>query len=548
MITFFLTLNVWSSIMNRFLFLFLSFSICFQLSAQPKKPVSLSKEAQKMEDQANEYFEKQNYILAQELYEKLDSISPRNNKYIYPLALCYINNDLSKKALPYIDQCLKKSSSFPVALFYFAGMTYHLNNRFDDAIRYYDRYRTFVKKSTDKNSKTVVDNMTRQIQMCNNGKELVKKRLSLEVFNISRSVNSKYPDYRPVVSLDEGEIIFTSNRPNTTGGLKNDEGIYFEDIYISYRNDTGWTKPVQMGNGINTAGHDAAVSLSPSGTKLIIYRFGKEKFMSAASGDLYLSELKDGKWSKAVRMGDNINSPGWEPSACFTQDENTLYFASNREGGIGGTDLYVAKKLADGTWALPKNLGNVINTDGDEDSPFIQPDGKTLYFSSSGHKSMGGYDVFVTHYDDDKKTWSSPENVGYPINTAHDDLYFSWSQDGKRVYFSSARPGGMGDKDLYYAVIHAEMAGTLIMKGIVQDSLSSEPLETKIKVTDKNNQMIGVYNSDKAGKYLITLTEGKDYKISIEVPGYKPYLYTTNLTELQELGELDKDIRLVKSK
>jgi tetratricopeptide (TPR) repeat protein len=547
MITFFLLIFP-AALMKRFyIILIFSFFLCAGLVAQVKKPVPLSKEASKIEEQANEYFENQNYTLAQSLYEKLDSISPKNPKYVYPLAICYVNDDLSKKAVPYIDLCLKKPTSYPAALNYFAGRTYHLNHKFDEAIKYYDRYRVFVKKSGDKNSKSVIDNVTRQIQMCNNGKELVKRRLSLEVFNISKSINSIYPDYRPVISLDEGQIIFTSNRPSTTGGLKSDAGVYYEDIYISHRNDTGWTKPVPMGNNINTIGHDAAVSLSGSGKKLIIYRYGKEKFMSSASGDLYISELKDGKWSKAVRLPDNINSSGWEPSACLNQEENILYFASNREGGVGGTDLYVVKKLPDGTWALPKNMGN-INTNGDEDSPVIMADGKTLYFSSNGHNSMGGYDIFVTRYDEDKKIWTAPENVGYPINTAHDDIYFSWSQDGKRVYFSSARSGGVGDKDLYYAVIRADMAGTLIMKGTVKDSLSSEPLETSIKVTDKSNHMIGVFNSDKTGKYLITLTEGKDYKISIEVPGYKPFFYTTNLTELQEMGELDKNILLIKNK
>jgi tetratricopeptide (TPR) repeat protein len=536
--------------MNRFFYILIPvlLFICLHSIAQPKKPVPMSKEATKMEDKANEYFEKEQYHLAQGLFEKLDSISPRNNKYIYPLALCYINNDQNKKALPYIEQCLKKYSSFPAALNYFAARTYHLNHKFDDAIKYYDRYRTFVKKSGDKNSKAVINNITREIQMCNNGKELVKRRLNIEVFNISKNINSIYPDYRPVVSLDEGEIIFTSNRPNTTGGLKNEDDVYFEDIYISYRNDTGWTSPVSIGSNINTAGHDAAVSISSSGTKLIVYRFGKEKLMSSASGDLYMSELVGGKWSKTVRMSENINSSGWEPSACMSKDETTMYFTSNRDGGYGGTDLYIVKKLPDGSWSLPKNLGPTINTDGDEDSPFIQSDGTTLYFSSSGHKSMGGYDIFVTHFNEDKKQWDTPENVGYPINTANDDLYFSWSEDGKRVYFSSIRDGGMGDKDLYYAVIHEEMASTLIMKGTVTDSLSSKPLETSIKVTDKNNQMIGMFNSDKSGKYLITLTEGKDYKVTIDVPGYKPYSYTTNLTELQELGELDKNILLVKRK
>jgi tetratricopeptide (TPR) repeat protein len=521
--------------------------LSFQSFAQPakKKPPVNIKEIQKLEAEAKKEFENQEYTLAQPLYEKLDSINPKTGKYTYPLAICYINNDLNRKALPYIELCLKRSSSMPAALNYYAGRTFHLCHRFDEAIRYYSRYRDFLKKSTDKNSKKIILNVNRLIEMCNNGKELMKRKLSIEVFNISKNINSKYPDYRPVVSLDEGEIIFTSNRPNTTGGQKNEAGIYNEDIYISYRSDSGWSKPAQMSGNINTNGNDAAVSISANGKKLIIYRYEKKNLMSKASGDLYISELIDGKWSKAVRLPNTINSPGWEPSACLSQDENTMYFTSDREGGIGGTDIYVVKKLSDGTWSLPQNLGPQINTAGDEDSPSIQPDGLTLYFSSSGLKSMGGYDIFVTKYDEDKKKWSQPENVGYPINTAHDDLYFSWSEDGKRVYFSSLRPEGMGEKDLYYAVIHEELAGTMIVKGLVTDSITSQPLETKIKVMGKGSkQIVGIFNSDKTGKYLITLDEGKDYNVLIEAEGYEPFTYATDLTELQEYGELNKSILL----
>jgi Tol biopolymer transport system component len=143
---------------------------------------------------------------------------------------------------------------------------------------------------------------------------------------------------------------------------------------------------------------------------------------------------------QAIKLPQNINTSGWEPSASFSSDEKMLFFTSDREGGKGGTDIYSIKKLPNGEWALPQNLGEAINTPYDEDSPYLHPDGKTLYFSSNGHNTMGGFDIFTSKWDEETQKWSVPENVGYPINTPHDDLHFSWSADGRRVYFSSIRP------------------------------------------------------------------------------------------------------------
>ncbi|MBX9851516.1 MAG: hypothetical protein K2X86_07125, partial [Cytophagaceae bacterium] len=169
------------------------------------------------------------------------------------------------------------------------------------------------------------------------------------------------------------------------------DGRYFEDIYIAYKKDSTWSAPELIGSGINTEGHDASISLSPDGQNLLIFRHYDQSLIGASSpGDLYLSRLKGNTWTQATKLSESINTKAWEPSACLSSDERILYFSSNREGGSGGTDLYMVRKLPNGEWALPMNLGNKINTPFDEDSPFIIADGKTLYFSSNGHRTMGG--------------------------------------------------------------------------------------------------------------------------------------------------------------
>lgn len=532
-----------------FLFIAIGKGIAQNTKLSPEEKEKIQKEINRIAPIAKKYFDNEKYLLALEQYELLYNLNPDNPDIIYPLAVCYINNDYNWKALPLLEKCNKKSASYPIALSYYLARAYHLSHRFEEAIKYYQKYSNQVKRANPKNVAEITGNLARQIQMCKNGIELLQLRKHIEVFSISSAVNSPYPEYGPVISADEKQIIFTSNRPNTTGGMRDEEtGYYYEDIYVSYKNDTGWSAPVQMGGGINTNGHDASISLSPSGNKLIIYRYGKEKAISKASGDLYICEWDGNAWKQAIPLPEGVNSKGWEASASMTEDENTIYFSSNREGGFGGTDIYRIKRLPNGEWALPYNLGSKINTPYDEGSPYISPDGNTLYFCSNGHKTMGGFDIFISRYDKEKNEWSIPENVGYPISTAHEDMYFSWSLDGRRVYFSSIRPEGKGDKDLYYAILHEENAETLILKGGIYDAATSEPVQASITVTDKNtDELVGIFSSNfMDGQYLIVLNEGKDYNITIQSENHEKVEERINLTELHDYNEIIKNIKLRK--
>ncbi|HXA02354.1 MAG TPA: hypothetical protein VNW99_10225 [Cytophagaceae bacterium] len=526
-------------------FLFVFFLFIIVVTPSISQPLT-KRQILDLDGEAQEYFQIGAYYKALPIYLRLDSATKNDPHYAYPIGVCYIQERNEAKALPFLEKCLATPAKYPHKLNFYLATAYHLSHRLDEAIKYYEIYKASLKKKIQGD---IIKEMDREIQMCNTGKELMAKPLQIEIINLGKTINTKYPEYGAVISANEDELIFTSNRPNTTGGrIDEEDGRFYEDIYISYKDKTGiWSTPVKMSSGINTSGHDASISLSSDGQKLILYRNeAKEGMIANSAGELFVSDLHGATWSRPVKFPPQINNGAYQPSACLTEDQRVLYFSSNREGGMGGTDLYSVKKLSNGQWALPQNMGKTLNTQYNEDSPYLHPDGKTLYFSSDGHKTMGGYDIFVSRFNDSTKAWSSPENVGYPISTAHDDIHFSWSADAKRVYFSSTRPEGQGDKDIYYGSIEKEAAQVLVVKGIVYDSLNSKPMEAAIKVTDlKTGELVGVYNSNSStGKYIIILPEGKNYSFSIEAANYGICSQNIDVSELHEFKEIDKNISL----
>ncbi|MCX6295379.1 MAG: hypothetical protein NTX97_04805, partial [Bacteroidetes bacterium] len=343
---------------------------------------------------------------------------------------------------------------------------------------------------------------------------------------------------------DESILIFTYTGPKSTGGLMDadfnpdPDGSYYEDVFVSQRVGEHWLTPESIGPNINTKNHDASIALSSDGQKLFIFHSTDKD-----GGDIYMSSLTGNVWGEAQALGPNINTKYWEGSCSLSSDEQTLYFASERPGGLGGKDIYISKKMPDGSWGKAENLGPSINTIYNDDSPFIHPDGVTLFFSSEGHNSIGGYDIMYSNLKDGK--WSEPTNIGYPINTTEDERFYVLTADGEHGYYSSDMKGGKGQQDLY--TVTPGFFGEKPILALVVGTIFANDNSVDATINVSNNdtgEKIGTYHSNSAsGKYLIALTPGNNYKVAIEVEGYEAQIQYVNVKSLETYVQIQKDFK-----
>lgn len=436
---------------------------------------------------------------------------------------CLVNTDQAYHALPYLEKAWKADPKLLDDLGYLYAQALHANYRFDEALV---RYR----EESTRHAVTSMEFKAVSVRMgqCKFGKEIMLKPVPVEIENLGPAVNTDYPEYAPVVNADESMLVFTSRRPGNLGGERKDmiQGSmnhdYYEDVFISHKEDGKWSQAQNMGRPINTDGQDAPVALTPDGQTLFIHR-------EENGGDIYVSQLEGDQWQSPVNLGEPVNSSSWEPSVCMSADGSKLFFASDRPGGAGQRDLYMSVRRPDGKWATPRNLGQKINTLLDEDAPFFHPDGKTLYFSSEGHKGMGGFDVFKTVMQPDG-SWSKPVNLGHPINTPGDDVYFVMTASGKNAYYASAVGAvNYGGKDIYRITFlkadtlpAAPATSVTVLKGVITDAKTRKPVEASVLIIDNSTgDTLSVLRSNrKTGRYLITLPPGKNYGIVASAPGY----------------------------
>lgn len=507
------------------------------IKAQAIDPISLEKEA-------NDFFRTLKYRSAQEAYHLLDSLQPGNSMFAYRLGVCYLHNGHKKLALDCFLKVAQHPEKCPIEYLYYLGKSYHYNNKFDEAWEQFNQYKNYVVSHHLGNKAKIID-IDRRMEVCKMAKEIMAKPLDIKITSLGPLVNSPFAEYTPVVTADEQKMYFTARKPNTTGGLKDayDED-YFEDIYVSEKTNIGWGTPKSVGEHINTNNHDAVVGITDDGQKLIIYKHVHNEMFDVYSGDLFYSDLLGDQWTDPQPFDHKINTIHWEPSAHLNSDENILFFSSNKHGGLGGTDIYLSRKLPDGSWGKAENLGPQINTMYDDDAPFMMPDGKTLYFSSMGHRNIGGHDIFKSILDSTGK-WSLPQNLGTPINTPDDDLYFSISADGKRIYFSSIREdNGTSNSDIYMAELSKSAEHVVVLKGTTYNNATKLPTDVKITTTNlANGQLVSEHHSNiSTGKYTIVLPEGKNYKITIEKNGYLFQSFNLDVPISKSFIELEKNV------
>lgn len=455
-----------------------------------------------------------NYEDALTDYLQLLNEDSRNESYNYNVGVCYLNNSMNKsKAVPYLEIVTRKEKHDPNAD-YLLGRAYQYANRFDDAILAFKKFKADAKGTVF----NLVD-ADLQIQHCINAKELMKFPVDVMFQNLGSNINSEYSDYYPFVTSNESFLIYNTKRPEKNTE-KMENGNYNNSIYISRVVNGEYMKASPIGAPINAgnAGMEV-IGLSETGDNILLYMpegLGK--------GNIYISKLDvQGVYGKPEKLDAKINAAGDEIAASISSDGNTLYFASSRKGGMGGTDIYICKKLGK-KWSEPMNAGKEINTPYDEDFPNISPDGKILYFSSKGHTSMGGYDIFKSSFDETTNTYTSPKNIGYPINTTDDDMNFRISKNGKYGYIASAKNGGQGDFDIYRVTFNeVESDYSVVIGGIsAKDGSEINYSDVFISVNDNiTKELMGNYLPNPAtGRFVVILPPGK-YQMLIDAPGYK---------------------------
>lgn len=498
-----------------------------------------------VKEEAAYYFDSKDYKKAYELYDKLYTQVPKNFEYKFRLGYSSLFYPEKKARSIEIFEDIKRTDKSP-DVDYYLGKSYHVNYRFDEAISSYEEFIVAKGDKISEEDLPFIEDAKLGIANCKNGKELISKKIVADIKNIGGPINTDELEGVPVISADESIMIYTYVGKKSTGGLLNDflkpdkeEGVYHEDIFISTRNDSAWNQPVGI-SSLNTNANDAAVALSPDGQTLF-------SFVSDVKnpGDLYFSSLTGSEWSKPEKLNENINSEFWEGSCSITSDGRYLYFASERLGGLGGRDLYLSEKV-NGDWGPAVNLGPSINTKYNEDAPFIHPDGITLFFSSEGHKSIGGYDIMYSIKKEN--SWIDPLSMGIPLNTTEDDRYYVINAKGDVGYFSSNRggAGGKGKQDIYMVTpgILGEKPILALLKGSV--FVNDKPFEAKIEVMKKETkEVIGPYYANsKSGKYLMAISPGSGYIVKIIVEGMEPIEEEIDVEKLQKFVEIKKDFYL----
>jgi tetratricopeptide (TPR) repeat protein len=493
---------------NRFIFLIMLSHSCFFSQVDDSR--NLMKRAQVSFD-AGDYFG------AYKVYRQVLSSDKKNEKAAVNAAACVFKMNYVADSALFLQSSLS-SSSLPDAKYYLARI-HHQQKRFDDAMSIIEAYKKInVHQRSYSN-----DDADYILSACVNAKKFIAMPKKSLIRNVGEAVNSRWNDEEPLIVTDESALYFTSKREGSSKNLKDAFGNFREDIYVSYRKDGKWQKAENLGEPVNTDGNDACVSLSADGQKMIIYRSAADY----GSGDLYTTKTgNDNKWETPEKIGKEVNSQFIETNACFSRDTNEIYFSSNRPGGYGGKDIYRVKKLPNGNWAMPFNLGPNVNTLYDEDAPFLHPDGVTLYFSSKGHDTMGEFDVFKS-ISDANGYFSKAENLGHPINDVGNDIYFVLNADGQKGYYSSVKSETYGGSDIYEIDTRFSDNELRVRSGFT--SLDGITGKAKVTLIDaETKQVNGIYNSNPVtGKFILLVNPFKKYKVIVQHEGYRTF--TTEL-------------------
>lgn len=431
--------------MKRIISFFIISCFAFNSFAQSDK------EFKKMFAEAWSYFLYEDYEIALPIYLDMADKGYMNANIDYAMGMCYLFGDFenkNEKAVQYLKSATEnvtadykegnyKINQAPQEAFYYLGRAYKINYQFDLAIDSYEKYKTFL----GVDEIFALEMVDLQLEHCNNAKEIMKKPVSYTKTNLGEEINNEDDNYNGFYSGDGTTMFFTTRME--IYDREYDETNIFDFVYMALKDDYGgWTSPKDITRNIGSDGFSSATHTNTDASRILFFTD------DWGVGNIYESKKDGRRWNPIEKIKKPISSKDNEMHACFGENENIMYFTSTRADGLGGSDIYVSFQDADGKWGEPINLGSNINTPYNEETPFLLPDGKTMYFSSEGHYSMGGLDIFVTTKQDNGQ-WSVPRNIGYPINTSDDDMFYYPYENGKKALYSMNSPEGYGKRDIY---------------------------------------------------------------------------------------------------
>lgn len=409
------------------------------------------------------------------------------------------------KAKEAYENAFKISTTFAPERYYYYAECELKTGDYQSALVHYNAFKTNSNPSFDK-----IALADKYINDCLFSLDAIKKPVAFKPENLGPNINTKDQEYLASLTTDEGTLIFTRQINGN------------EDFYRSYQIDNKWSKAEYLSSNINTPSYnEGAQCISPDGQFLFFTGCNRPDGLGRC--DIYISQKEGKDWSKPINLGFPINTKGWESQPSLSSDGKTLYFVSDRDGGFGSYDIWKSKIGTDGKWAMPENLGPNINTRFDEQSPFIHPDNKTLYFSSNGWVGLGNKDLFISRLDSNN-VWSRPENLGYPINTYGDESGLTINANGTKAFFSSNNYNGFGGFDIYSFDLPQNIRPEAVnyVKGNVFDEENKNKLGALVDIIDlKTGKSIHTSYSDAIdGSFLATIPKGNDYSLNVSKDGY----------------------------
>ncbi|GGB87833.1 cell envelope biogenesis protein OmpA [Dyadobacter sediminis] len=508
-----------------FVILLASLIISKRVTAQE---APLSKKARENYEKAQKAWQGRQLPEAIALFEKVLEQEPKSYDTHLRLGQIYElqkNRDLTKKHYSAAVQ-LKPASPQSAAAFHWLGRYHFDSERYDSAQVYLEKsFALFPVKSS---LSRLTEKLIASSKFAQNA---IKNPLSIQKISLGDTINFLHTQYFPVATADDETLIFTGLTENRD-----------ENIYISHRKQSGWDVPEEISKAINTTNNEGTCSVSADGRTLVFTACNRED--GYGSCDLYISRKEGKEWSAPLNLGQTVNSRDWESQPSLSADGHTLYFASDRKGGLGKRDIWVTTMDQKKQWTEPKNLGAAINSADDENAPFIHANGRTLFYASNGFPGMGGLDIFMSQQMD--TVWSQSGNIGYPINTVADQVGLFIASDGQKAYYTDDNSDKKSGRSLIYTfklpeTIKERIVPARYAKGKVFDKKTAAPLSTDIDLYDlKTQQKVGAFTSDsKDGSFLTVLNNGGEYAFYVSKAGYLFKSLTFSVSDTTSYVNLD---------